>query len=119
MVGNLVPLKGGIGGIFDPPIGRKYATYIPLIVLAFWGVICYLPSFTGTISTTIDLRVSPPLKKYSLNSWPYMDEQLITFQKMRKHIPPFMGSSFSNRLKKCAERLGGDGDWTVFGSVEV
>ena len=27
----LVPVKGGIGGIFDPPIGRKYTTYIPLI----------------------------------------------------------------------------------------
>ena len=24
----LVPLKGGLGGIFDPPIGRKNATYI-------------------------------------------------------------------------------------------
>ena len=33
----LVPLKGGIGGIVHPPIGRKYTTYIPLIVLAFWG----------------------------------------------------------------------------------
>ena len=27
----LVPLKGGIGGIVHPPIGRKNATYIPLI----------------------------------------------------------------------------------------
>ena len=35
----LVPLKGGIGGIVHPPIGRKNATYIPLIVLAFvWGL---------------------------------------------------------------------------------
>ena len=34
----LVPLKGGIGGIFHPPIGRKYTTYIPLIVIAFWGM---------------------------------------------------------------------------------
>ena len=42
MVGMLVPVKGGIGGIVHPPIGRKNATYIPLIVLAFWGVICYL-----------------------------------------------------------------------------
>ena len=48
MVGMLVPLKGGIGGIVHPPIGRKNTTYIPLIVLAFWGVICYLPPFTGT-----------------------------------------------------------------------
>ena len=34
----LVPLKGGIGGIVHPPIGRKNTTYIPLIFLAFWGV---------------------------------------------------------------------------------
>ena len=34
----LVPLKGGIGGIVHPPIGRKNTTYIPPIVLAFWGV---------------------------------------------------------------------------------
>ena len=30
----LVPVKGGIGGIVHPPIGRKNTTYIPLIVLA-------------------------------------------------------------------------------------
>ena len=30
-----VPVKGGIGGIVHPPIGRKNTTYIPLIVLAF------------------------------------------------------------------------------------
>ena len=33
---------------YNPPIGRKNTTYIPLIVLAFWGVICYLPPFRGT-----------------------------------------------------------------------
>ena len=38
----LVPLKGGIGSIVHPPIGRKNTTYIPLTVLAFWGVLCYL-----------------------------------------------------------------------------
>ena len=48
MVVEMVPLKGGIGGIVHPPIGRKDTTYIPLIVLAFWGVICYLPPFMGT-----------------------------------------------------------------------
>ena len=45
------PKFGGIGGIVHPPIG------IPLIYhlyIAFWGVICYLPSFRGTISTTIE-----------------------------------------------------------------
>ena len=43
MVGKLVPLKGGIGGIVHPSIGRKYTTYIPLIVLAEPGglYICY------------------------------------------------------------------------------
>ncbi len=44
----LVPEKGGLGGIVHPPIGRKTTTYIALVVLAFWGVICYLPPFTGT-----------------------------------------------------------------------
>ena len=34
MVVEMVPLKGGLGGIFDPPIGRKNTSYIPLIVLA-------------------------------------------------------------------------------------
>ena len=34
MVGKLVPVKGGIGGIVHPPIGRKNTTYIALIVLA-------------------------------------------------------------------------------------
>ena len=39
MVVEMVPLKGGIGSIVHPPIGRKNATYIPLIVLAFvWGL---------------------------------------------------------------------------------
>ena len=32
----LVPLIGGIGTKKNPPIGRKYTTYIPLIVLAYW-----------------------------------------------------------------------------------
>ena len=43
MVVSKVPLKGGIGGIVHPPIGRKNITYI-----AFSGVICYLPPVTGT-----------------------------------------------------------------------
>ena len=48
MVVEMVPVKGGmVGGIVHPPIGRKNTTYI-LIVLAFWGVICYVPPFTGT-----------------------------------------------------------------------
>ena len=42
----LVTLKGGMYYII--PELAVYTTYIPLIVLAFWGVICYLPPFRGT-----------------------------------------------------------------------
>ena len=28
----LVPIKGGLGGIVHPPIGRKYTTYSPCLV---------------------------------------------------------------------------------------
>ena len=42
----LVPLKGGRWHII--PQLAVYTTYIPLIVLAFWGVIYSLPPFTGT-----------------------------------------------------------------------
>ncbi len=38
MVVEMVPVKGGIGGIVHPPIGSIYTAYIPLTVLAFWGV---------------------------------------------------------------------------------
>ena len=50
MVGMLVPLKGGIGGIVHPPIGRKNTTYIPLIVLAEPGgwKMLPIPPFRGT-----------------------------------------------------------------------
>ena len=34
MVVSGSPFQGGIGGIVHPLIGRKNATYIPLIVLA-------------------------------------------------------------------------------------
>ena len=44
----LVPLA------YNPPIGRKNATYIPLTVLAFWGVICYRSHLIGEPETTID-----------------------------------------------------------------
>ena len=49
----LVPLKGGIGSIVHPPIGSKNTTYIPLIVLAFWGVICYRSNLLGEPETTM------------------------------------------------------------------
>ena len=42
----MVPLKGGRWHII--PQLAVYTTYIPLIVLAFWRVICYLPPFRGT-----------------------------------------------------------------------
>ena len=60
MVGMLVPLKGGLGGIVHPPIGRKNTTYIPLIVLAFWGVICYRSHLLGEPETTIEWRCTLP-----------------------------------------------------------
>ncbi len=53
----LVPLKGGIGGIVHPPIGRFFTTYIPRIVLAEPGgwKMLPIPPFRGTISTTIEV----------------------------------------------------------------
>ena len=38
----LVPLIGGIGDVYHHPIDGKCTTYIPLIVLANWAVVCYL-----------------------------------------------------------------------------
>ena len=48
----LVPLKGGRWHII--PQLAVYTTYIPLIVLAFWGVICYQAHLLGEPETTID-----------------------------------------------------------------
>ena len=42
----LVPIKGGIGGIYSP--NWQYIPLIYHLYIAFWGVICYLPPFTGT-----------------------------------------------------------------------
>ena len=53
----LVPVKGGIGGIFDPPIGRKYTTYIPLIDCRTGGVICYWSHLLREPETTVDMLV--------------------------------------------------------------
>ncbi len=50
-----VPVKGGIGSIVHPPIGRKNTTYIPLIIYCrTWGVICYRSHLLGEPETTID-----------------------------------------------------------------
>ena len=39
MVGNLVPLKGGLGSIFHPPrFGKDYKWYISGIFPANWGI---------------------------------------------------------------------------------
>ena len=50
----MVPVKGGIGGIVRPPIGRCFTTYIPLN--AFWGVICHRSHLLREPETTIDIR---------------------------------------------------------------
>ena len=57
-----VPVKGGIGGIVHPPIGRKNTTYIPLIVLAFWGVKKSTYHLLREPETTIDFMLfwGPP-----------------------------------------------------------
>ena len=65
MVVELVPLTGGIGGIVHPPSGRKDTTYIPLVVLAFWGVICYWSHLLGEPETTID-KIEEPENLYKL-----------------------------------------------------
>ena len=49
----LVPLKGGRDYII--PQLAVYTTYIPLIVLTFWGVISYRSQLLGEPETTIDL----------------------------------------------------------------
>ncbi len=49
-----VPLKGGRWHII--PQLAVYTTYIPLIVLAFWGVICYRSHLLGEPETTIEER---------------------------------------------------------------
>ena len=56
----LVPPKGGIGGIVHPPIGRKNATYIPLIYCLLGGLYATY-HLLGEPETTIDcwcLRIS-------------------------------------------------------------
>ena len=50
----LVPLKGGIGSIFHPPIGRKNTTYIPL---PKDPCMVYLPTFTIKIN---QMQVNKP-----------------------------------------------------------
>ena len=53
MVVEMVPLKGGIGSIVHPPIGRKNTTYIPLIycILGLYATYHLL----GEPETTIDI----------------------------------------------------------------
>ena len=42
---------------YNPPIGNMFATYIPLIVLAFWGIICYRSHLLREPETTIEYRL--------------------------------------------------------------
>ena len=58
MVGMLVPLKGGIGSIVHPPIGRKNTTYI---LPSFGGYMLPIPPFRGTSIPTIEVIVTPGL----------------------------------------------------------
>ena len=59
----LAPLNGGRWHII--PQLAVYTTYIPLIVLAFWGVICDLPPFRGTRNNLpvmeMDTKIRGPL----------------------------------------------------------
>ena len=50
----MVPLKGGIGGIVHPPIGRKNTTYIPLIYILPSGGLYATYHLLGEPETTID-----------------------------------------------------------------
>ncbi len=51
MVVEMVPLKGGIGGIVHPPIGRKNTTYSPCRT---WGVKNATYHLLGEPETTIE-----------------------------------------------------------------
>ncbi len=50
----LVPLKGGIGDIVHPPIGKDYKWYISGIFPANWRIICYRSHLLGEPKTTIE-----------------------------------------------------------------
>ena len=68
----MVPLKGGIGGIVHPPIGRFFTTYIPHIVLAEPGELYATYHLLGEPETTIDLllhRSLSQLKRTSSRWW--------------------------------------------------
>ena len=54
MVVELVPVKGGMGSKVHPPIGRKNATYITLIVLAEPGGLYATYHLLREPETTID-----------------------------------------------------------------
>ena len=77
----LVPLKGGRWHII--PELAVYTTYIPLIVLAFWGVICYRSHLLGEPETTLDSSVSRCSKKIA----PF-NHQLVLTIKERERVQP-------------------------------
>ena len=47
MVVEMVSLKGGIGGIFDPPEGKDYISGIQVVYTANWGIICHRSHLLG------------------------------------------------------------------------
>ena len=55
----LVPLKGGIGSIFDPPEGKDYKWYISGIFPANWGMDYATYHLLGEPETTIDVYIHP------------------------------------------------------------
>ena len=85
MVVEMVPLKGDIGGIVHPPIGRKNTTYIPLIVLAEpGGLYATDPTFYGNQKqqplNNSTSRGPPQKKKFSpINFWPFIGRSPITW----------------------------------------
>ena len=64
----------------SPSLGRKNATYIPPIVLAFWGVICYLPP----------LRELKQEKVSNATKHPLLNTLLVT-QRLHKNKPNWWG----------------------------
>ena len=63
----LVPLKGGIGSIVHPPIGRKNTTYIPCLRLGVKNA-TDPTELRGTSSTTIE-NITNPTRVGHLGAW--------------------------------------------------
>ena len=101
MVVEMVPLKGGIGGI-SPNWQEKYHLYTTYSPCRTWGMknATYLPPFRGTISTTID---HGPINDVS-KSWepilqvsPWIQRTLLPDKKGKRWA--FLGGGESGSLK--------------------